>query len=142
MIPVSDKLDQIAGLCVTGGFAVLGVVQLATEDLTGLGMLAIAVFSAYSAHIAKIEKAKADTLREENKRALIDNEAKVEEREAVLNARVKLLAAGIPCDQDGCPVIRAAAGHIGPMDAIRFPDGPLLDDPKPCASPEDTVDLP
>lgn len=139
---VAPKLEDIAGYCVTSGFAILGVVQLATEDLTGLGMLAIAVFSAYSSHVAKVERAKADVVRAENERLVIQTEGKAKERESALAARIKLLAARIPCDHDHCPVILAAAGRIGPMESIRFPDGFPLDRPKPCQPSEDTVDLP
>jgi hypothetical protein len=134
--------STISGYAVSGVFGVFGVVQLATEDMTGIGMLMIAAYSAYSTHIAKLEKAKGDVLRAENERERLRIEEDSLKREAGLMARIKLLVRQIPCDHDACPVIQVARGDIAPLESIRITEDVLHPEKKPTKPEDDTVDVP
>lgn len=127
--------SSVAEYGVSGFFGTLGVIQLATEDLSGMGMLAIAAWSAWNTHDARKKKI-------DNDKLALEIEDRAKKRDDALMARIMLIGRGFACEHNECPVIQVAEGKIQPLDRIRIPaDFPL--DRKGHAKPDDdTVDMP
>lgn len=126
--------SSVAEYGVSGLFGTLGVIQLATEDISGMGMLAIAAWSAWNTHDARKKKI-------DNDKLALEIEDRAKKRDDALMARLMLISRGIACEHRECPVVQVAEGKIQPLDLVKLPDGFPFEKIKPGKG-EDTVDVP
>lgn len=71
----------------------------AVAYITGYGMLAVAAFTAWSTHRARVSNVA-------NRRQEVRNHEETEIRFRALEARIALLKAGYKCDHAECPIVQ------------------------------------